>query len=167
MKPGRVIAADEQEARERAAKIVEDAEAEAKRLLDDANVLANKLVGDARIDAQRASAKLKHETLEVEVVAEIEAAVAAANREGRVDEVTGLVIRATVPGVALGEVVNIDRRDERRSGEKCGGDRDDEVEDAEHVPGADQTHRLARRPRIGEANDWCAQADCDVAAARD
>ncbi|MDQ3341095.1 MAG: FliI/YscN family ATPase [Myxococcota bacterium] len=111
MKPGRVIAADEQEARERAAKIVEDAQAEAKRLLDDANVLANKLVGHARSDAERASAKLEHQTIEVAVVADIEAAVDAANREGRVDEVTGLVIRATVPGVALGEVVKIDRRD--------------------------------------------------------
>ena len=40
----------------------------------------------------------------------IEAVVDAANREGRVEEVTGLVIRANVPGVALGEVVKIDRR---------------------------------------------------------
>src|SRR6185436_14465663 len=29
---------------------------------------------------------------------------------GRVDEVVGLVIRATLPGVSLGEVVKIDRR---------------------------------------------------------
>src|SRR6185369_8697984 len=30
--------------------------------------------------------------------------------EGRVDEVTGLVVRATLPGVSLGELVRIDRR---------------------------------------------------------
>lgn len=121
MKPGRVISSDEHEARERADKIVEDARAEAKKLLSDANKLANELVGQARAQAERASAQAKHraasqsETTTVSAVddpvAELEAAVDAANREGRVDEVTGLVIRATVPGVALGEVVHVDRRD--------------------------------------------------------
>ncbi|MGN6104288.1 MAG: FliI/YscN family ATPase [Kofleriaceae bacterium] len=38
------------------------------------------------------------------------AAALAAIAPGAVDEVTGLVVRATVPGVALGEVVRIDRR---------------------------------------------------------
>jgi type III secretion protein N (ATPase) len=40
---------------------------------------------------------------------------------GTVDEVVGLVIRATVPGVALGEIVRIDRRDrEPLAGEVVG-----------------------------------------------
>lgn len=111
MKPGRVIPATEHEARENAAKIIDDAHAEAQRLLADAHKLANELVGQARISTERASAKSRHDTIEGTVVAEIEAAVDAANREGRVDEVTGLVVRASVPGVALGEVVKIDRRD--------------------------------------------------------
>jgi vacuolar-type H+-ATPase subunit H len=107
VKPGRVITSDEHEARERADKIVEDAHAEAKKLLADANKLANELVGEARAQAERATAQAQH----LDAVADLEAAVDAANREGRVDEVTGLVIRATVPGVALGELVNIDRRE--------------------------------------------------------
>jgi len=114
MKAGRVIPADEQEAREAARKIVEEARAEAKRLVADATTLANELVGQARATAERATAKSRHQdasAIEGAVVAEIEAAIDAANREGRVDEVTGLVVRATVPGVALGEVVKIDRRD--------------------------------------------------------
>jgi type III secretion protein N (ATPase) len=110
VKPGRVITSDEHDARERADKIVEDARAEAKKLLADANTLANELVGEARAQAERATAQARHVEL-ADPVADLEAAVDAANREGRVDEVTGLVIRATVPGVALGEVVNIDRRE--------------------------------------------------------
>lgn len=114
MKAGRVITADEHEARARAAQIVDDAQAEAKRLLADARTLADRLVGEARVQAERASARLEHAAAEIgpgAVRAEIEAAIDAANREGRVDEVTGLVVRATVPGVALGEVVKIDRRE--------------------------------------------------------
>jgi type III secretion protein N (ATPase) len=112
VKPGRVIPVDEQEARERAAKMLDDARAEAKRLLDDANKLANELVGQARADAERTSAQAQHRaTVPADLAAAIESAVDEANRQGRVDEVVGLVIRATVPGVALGEIVRVDRRD--------------------------------------------------------
>lgn len=111
MKSGRVISKDETEARERAQKIVADADVEAKRLLADARRLANEIVAQARTTSERQSAREHHETLDAPVLAEINAAVDIANREGRVDEVTGLVVRATVPGVALGEVVKVDRRD--------------------------------------------------------
>jgi len=109
MKPGRVIGGDEHEARTLAQQIVLDArteatrlldearaeatvrlaraDAEAQRLRDDAQVLANRLVEDAR-DGERAPPA----------------------PVGTVDEVVGLVMRATVPGVALGELVRIDRR---------------------------------------------------------
>ena len=118
-----MIPADEQAARAAAREIVEAADAEAQRLLADARKLANELVGQARVESERTTARRDHATIGANeperardvvdgaVMAEINAAVDAANREGRVDEVTGLVVRATVPGVALGEVVKIDRRD--------------------------------------------------------
>lgn len=127
MKAGRVIPADEHEARARAAQIVEEAEAAAKRVLADAERRAGELVGQAQITAERASAQLAHETVEGAVAAEIEAAVDAANRVGRVEEVTGLVVRATVPGIALGEVVKIDRKDRAPLAAECVGFRGEEA----------------------------------------
>ncbi|HEU0034767.1 MAG TPA: FliI/YscN family ATPase [Kofleriaceae bacterium] len=114
MKPGRVITGDEHDARTEAqrvldaahaeaAQVVADAKARATQLETDANALAKQLVKDARSEAERLAAQAAH----------AHAAGSATNAiaEGTVDEVTGLVIRATVPGVALGELVRIDRRD--------------------------------------------------------
>jgi type III secretion protein N (ATPase) len=113
-KPGRVISGDEHEARGDAKRIVDEARAEAERLLadgraradkleHDANMLASQLVRDARAESERLAAQAAHSQSRITgspVVA-----------PGTVEEVTGLVIRATVPGVALGELVRIDRRD--------------------------------------------------------
>ncbi len=119
MKAGRVISGDEQEAKAEAKRIVGDARAEADRLLLDANVLAQRVVSDARASAERVAAEAQHRnvpnptagptagsTIAGEPITE-----ATPHATGTVDEVTGLVVRATVPGVALGELVKIDRRD--------------------------------------------------------
>ena len=110
MKAGRVIGGDEHDARVLAREIVEEARSEAARLHDaaraesaqvrhDAEQLAERLVADARIAAERIAARAR------------DAATDPAPAIGSVDEVTGLVIRASVPGAALGEIVRIDRRD--------------------------------------------------------
>jgi type III secretion protein N (ATPase) len=110
MKPGRVIGGDEHDARTLGQQIVEDARAEADRLREaaraeigqmrrDAEKLASRIVQDARIEAARMDA----ERLRARASDEARAA-------GSVDEVIGLVIRATVPGAALGEVAEIERR---------------------------------------------------------
>ena len=113
-KPGRVISGDEHEARGEAKRILDEARAEAERVLadsraradkleHDANTLATELVRDARARSERLAAQAAHSQSTITgspVVA-----------PGTVDEVTGLVVRATVPGVALGELVRIDRRD--------------------------------------------------------
>jgi FliI/YscN family ATPase len=91
MKVGRVITSDELQAR-----------AEADRLLSDAKALAAQLVRDARNEAERITAEAGH----ARAATVTDPGVA----EGHVEEVTGLVIRAAVPGVALGELVRVDRR---------------------------------------------------------
>src|SRR6185503_19609218 len=112
MKSGRVISGDEHEARVDAEQIRDNARGEADKLLaeararsqqleHDAKQLAKQLVRDAREESERLAAQVAH--------ARVPTAVPA-TAEGRVDEVTGLVVRATVPGVALGELVRIDRR---------------------------------------------------------
>ena len=98
MKPGRVIGCDEHDARALAARIVDDARAEALQLL-----------ADARSDAERERARAAADVVATRGPARAEIAIA----EGRVDDVVGLVVRATVPGVALGEVVKIDRREDQ------------------------------------------------------
>lgn len=105
MKQGRVIGGDEHDARVLADKIVADARLEAERLKRDAADLAAELVREARVTAERTAAR----TTGAQVAAETAAVPAIST--GSVDEVVGLVIRATVPGVALGEIVKIDRRD--------------------------------------------------------
>lgn len=146
MKAGRVIGADEQDARVQARQIVDDARAEADQLRqaaqheiaharDAAVDLAQRMVQDARAEAERRTAHAEAELarlrdhaagLAAELVAESSARhagvplalVPAASEPaavddpatGKVDEVVGLVIRASLPGVALGEVVRIDRR---------------------------------------------------------
>jgi len=112
MKPGRVIGDDEHDARTLARQIVEDARAEAERLREvardeigkhrhDAEKLAGRIVQDARIEAERLLAPADGGG---------RARRGSAPPAGAVDEVIGLVLRAAVPGVALGEVVEIERR---------------------------------------------------------
>jgi type III secretion protein N (ATPase) len=123
MKPGRVISGDEVDARAQAQRIVDEARAEAERLQDtaraeiaraqlEARETAHELVEAARIEAQRMTARGDAEAARLHDQvragqgdgAEPDAAA------GTVDDVVGLVMRATVPGVALGEIVRIDRR---------------------------------------------------------
>jgi type III secretion protein N (ATPase) len=95
MKSGRVITGDEQDARVHAERIVADARAEAQAI----------------VEAARADVERDHARAAAEAVAAREAGAGPqAAAAGRVDDVVGLVVRATVPGVALGEVVRVDRR---------------------------------------------------------
>jgi type III secretion protein N (ATPase) len=105
MKAGRVIGGDEHDARVLAQRIVEDARVEATRLVADARAEAGRLVADARADAERIAARAAAEAAHLRDRADI-----LEDAAGRVDEVVGLIVRATMPGVALGEVVKIDRR---------------------------------------------------------
>ena len=103
MKAGRVIGGDEHDARTKAEQILSDARAEAERLKHDAAQLAEQLVRSARAESERRDASA--------LDAELSRTHGELLALGSVDEVVGLVVRATVPGVALGEVVKIDRRD--------------------------------------------------------
>jgi len=136
MKAGRVIGGDEHDARVLAHQIVADARAEAEQLREaaradaarlrrDADELTQRLVQDARTEAGRTIARAEAEAARLRDTAQVAAhhmalgerdgsAITAAPGHlatGSVDEVIGLVMRATVPGVALGEIVRIDRRD--------------------------------------------------------
>lgn len=106
MKPGRVIGGDEHEARQGAERILEDARAEAAVLKSDAQRLATEIVGLARREAERQIARTDNET----VLAMTRSNPVLDSPAGTVDEVVGLVMRATLPGVALGELCKIDRR---------------------------------------------------------
>jgi len=88
-----VIGGDEHDARTTAAELLDDARAEAARLLDAAKADAARIAAEARADALHARDGAPEGV-----------------GHGKVDEVVGLVVRATVPGVALGELVRIDRR---------------------------------------------------------
>lgn len=106
MKAGRVIGGDEFDARSQAERILDEARAKAIVLEHDATKLATEIVGLARREAERATARTDNATV---------MALTASNPildspAGTVDEVVGLVVRATLPGVSLGEVVKIDRR---------------------------------------------------------
>ncbi|HUS30410.1 MAG TPA: FliI/YscN family ATPase [Kofleriaceae bacterium] len=96
MKPGRVIDGDEHDARTLGQQLVNDARREAQDLLDRARADAEKIGAQAAADAatvrQRAGVVTSSET-----------------PSGRVDAVTGLVVRATLSAVSLGEIVMIDR----------------------------------------------------------
>lgn len=117
MKAGRVISGDEADARTAAQRILDDARAEADRLRDAARTDAAQTqreaseAGHRLIEAARAQAGRLMAAAEAEAVRH---AVTPASVDdaatGTVDEVVGLVIRASVPGVALGELVRIARR---------------------------------------------------------
>jgi type III secretion protein N (ATPase) len=94
--------ADQQGARALAQQLVDDARAEAESLREaaraevarvrrDSEQLAGRIVQDARIEAERMRAR-------------------PARGDGALDEVIGGVLRATLPGAAIGELVAIDRR---------------------------------------------------------
>jgi type III secretion protein N (ATPase) len=89
-----------QDARAEAERVIARAGADAARVRDDARALASHLAGQAGAPSDGAGAG-----------APGRAVPAGAAVSGMVDEVIGLVMRATVPGVALGEIVRIDRRD--------------------------------------------------------
>ncbi|MBL9015303.1 MAG: FliI/YscN family ATPase [Myxococcales bacterium] len=103
MKAGRVIGGDEHDARTKAEEILRDARAEAERLKRDASELAEQLVRSARVESERADASALDE--------HISRTQGDLTALGAVDEIVGLVMRATVPGVSLGEIVKIDRKD--------------------------------------------------------
>ncbi len=106
-----------------------DARAQAHRLVEDARVLATKIVEDARIEAERRTARAESDAVRMREDARalgnqlVDEARKSSNDTpsqrrrklrpesgGRVDEIVGLIVRAHVPGVALGELVRIDRR---------------------------------------------------------
>lgn len=89
-----------QDARVEAERVIARAGAEAARVRDEARALASRVAGQAGAPSDGAVAG-----------APGRAGPAGAAVSGTVDEVIGLVMRATVPGVALGEIVRIDRRD--------------------------------------------------------
>ena len=95
MKSGRVITGDELDARARAQAILDDAKREAAKILADAQ---HRHVEEARLAAEP-SFENRDGTAVVQQVA-----------VGAVDSAVGLVIHATIAGVALGEVVKIARR---------------------------------------------------------
>ncbi|HEY5946443.1 MAG TPA: FliI/YscN family ATPase, partial [Kofleriaceae bacterium] len=134
MKAGRVIDGDEHDARTLAQKLVDDARAEADRLTEaaraevahmrnDVQALASSIIADARAEAERIASRAAAEAARLrddaralanQLVDQVrnapQSSAVAPETAGRVDEVVGLVVRATLPGVSLGEVVKIDRR---------------------------------------------------------
>jgi type III secretion protein N (ATPase) len=132
MKSGRVISGEEHDARTEAQRLLEEARAEAARVVDDARRRANQLesevaarvqdrIDQARAEIERLDAQAQHARVTAPreragVTGEAAAATATASGPeldtpaGAVDEVTGLVIRATAGRVELGEIVRIDRR---------------------------------------------------------
>ncbi|MEO6774271.1 MAG: FliI/YscN family ATPase [Kofleriaceae bacterium] len=138
MKAGRVIDGDEHDARTLAQHLVADARAEAAKVESAVKVLAESILAAARTEAERITARAQADAAKLrddarqlahELVAPLRhagdppAVTATATttvrmskleleleqaEPGRVDEVIGLVVRATVPGAAFGELVRID-----------------------------------------------------------
>jgi type III secretion protein N (ATPase) len=131
MKAGRVIDGDEHDARTLAQQLVADARSEAEKLKADVKALAASILGDARNEAERITARAEADAAKLrddarhlanELVEPLRHAgdtppgttvrmskVELEQEEpGTVEEITGLVVRASVPGVALGELVRID-----------------------------------------------------------
>ena len=94
-----MISGDDYDARDEARRVLDAANTEAERVAEEAKARTSQLALDAATSAERARAYAAH------------AEVSQAIDSGTVEEVTGFVIRASVPGVALGELVRIDRRD--------------------------------------------------------
>ncbi|MEO8702819.1 MAG: FliI/YscN family ATPase [Kofleriaceae bacterium] len=130
MKAGRVISGEEHAARDAARKILDDAKAAADHLVAeakvradtlerDANTLARELVREARGEADRLAAQTSHARATTPSPTEVP--------PGTVEEITGLVVRASVPGVALGELVRIERRDGQLLGAEVVGFRGEQA----------------------------------------
>jgi type III secretion protein N (ATPase) len=102
------------DARTEAERLQARAGAEAARLRDDARVLANHLVDGARsIANHRPYVVDDHDPGDTDSGPVLSVPTRDATDDvstGQVEEVVGLVVRANVPGVALGEVVRVDRR---------------------------------------------------------
>lgn len=127
MKAGRIIDGDEHDARTRAQQLLAEANAQAEQLRDAAQADAAKIARDAKTEAEQLLSNARAEALRTTAQAEARAAqltdaarnaagelaanasVAANDRSGHVEDIVGMVVRAVVPGVALGEVVRIDR----------------------------------------------------------
>jgi ATP synthase in type III secretion protein N len=116
VKRGRVIDGDVNDARDLADVLVKDARAEAERVREDARADASRMHDDAKRLAARLVSDARDQVAraEAEVVAARAASATAAKTpgglgDGKVTEVIGLVVRATVPGIELGEVVHLDR----------------------------------------------------------
>ncbi len=97
MKPGRVIGAEEVDARARADQI-----------LDDARVQAAASIAEAKLEAERLRAQILAQ--DAHTHDDLAPSLALGEPSGHVTEVVGLVMRATIGNVALGEVVHVDRR---------------------------------------------------------
>jgi len=113
MAAGRVIDGDEHDARELAQQLVAEARREAEKVETDVKALAASILGDARGEAERITARAQAEAAKLRddaraLANELVDHARGPEEPGKVDEVVGLVIRATVPGVALGELVRID-----------------------------------------------------------
>src|SRR5260221_10250373 len=123
MKAGRVSDGDEHDARTLAQQIVADARIEADKVTTDVKALASSILADARNEAERitaraesTAAKLRDDAHalatelvrgarhndddpgDVQVTNRMPRIDMDDSRPGTVDEVTGLVVRATVPG---------------------------------------------------------------------
>jgi ATP synthase in type III secretion protein N len=116
MKAGRVIGGAEHDARTFAQQLVDDARAEAERLRSAARAEIARLMENARGEAERLIARADAEAMRTREQARRSASLQGAEPadhpvSGTVEEVVGLVIRASLPGVALGEIARIERRD--------------------------------------------------------
>jgi type III secretion protein N (ATPase) len=94
-KAGRIIDGEQHQATVDVKQLVDAAAAEAARILAEARAEAARITAKATADAAHARDA---------------AGAVATDAHGRVDEVIGLVVRATISGVSLGELVTIDRR---------------------------------------------------------
>lgn len=127
MKVGRVIDGDEHDGRVRAKQLIAEANAEADRIRDAARVhaadvertaqqAASEVVAEAHAAAARAIAQAEDEAARLiarvrhtdGLAADAPIVQASGDAVGRVEDIVGLLVRAVVPGVALGEVVRID-----------------------------------------------------------
>src|SRR5690606_41719951 len=97
MKAGRVIDGE-----------VYDATLEARRIVDEAHDEAERVRAEARAEGERVKAQVIAEAAAARDAAGARGDGAGAG-EGQVDEVVGLVVRATIAGGAPGELVRSDR----------------------------------------------------------
>src|SRR3954467_6148624 len=113
MKAGRVIDGDEHDAKKLASQLVAEARKEADGLLAEARAEAERVTMKAQADATRLrdDAKVLAEQLVQSLRGETSPSITLPpdTASGHVDEVVGLVVRAKLPNVALGEIVKIDR----------------------------------------------------------